>query len=85
MPPRNTFCEAYLGAYQRYSGAIIVGIDANGVWICPFSSTNSLLVSLGSKYGERWRNLGIFVAFIYFDVTVTFLLYLLVRSQTRES
>jgi ABC-type multidrug transport system permease subunit len=53
--------------------------------VCPLSSTNSFLGSFGSKYEERWCNLGIFVAFICLNVTGTCVLYWLARfPRTRK-
>lgn len=84
-PPHNTSCAAYLGAYQNYTGATITGMDADGACgICPLGSTNSYLESIGSRYEQRWRNLGIFVAFICFNVAGTFLLYWLARVPKRK-
>jgi ATP-binding cassette subfamily G (WHITE) protein 2 (PDR) len=79
-PPDNTSCESYLAPFREYTGASIISTNVNGACgVCSLGTTDSFLDSIGSRYRDRWRNLGIFVAFIVVNVVLTFALYWLAR------
>ncbi|CAI5758794.1 unnamed protein product [Candida verbasci] len=79
QPPSGTSCEDYLGQYIKTAG----GYFENGVngscQFCQMSGTNAFLDSVNAVYSERWRNWGIFIAFIAINIVGTVILYWLAR------
>lgn len=84
-PPYNTSCESYLTPFREYTGASIISTDGDeGCSVCPLGTTDDFLDSIGSRYEDRWRNLGIFVVFIVLNVVGTFALYWLARVPKKR-
>jgi ATP-binding cassette subfamily G (WHITE) protein 2 (PDR) len=82
-PPRKS-CAEYLDAYASSTGAQVIDLGKDQCGICPLSSTNAYLDSIGVVYSERWRNFGIFVVFVVLNVAGTFLLYWIARVAKRQ-
>ena len=82
-PPSGQTCGEYLAAYLQ-GGAPGRLLDPNATSrceYCPFSSSNQFLAGIGASWGDRWRNLGLMWVYIAFNVTMTFVLYYLVRVR----
>jgi ATP-binding cassette subfamily G (WHITE) protein 2 (PDR) len=77
-PPEKS-CAEYLNAYASSTGAQVIDLHEDQCGICPLSSTNAYLDSIGVVYSERWQNFGIFVVFVVFNVAGAFLLYWIAR------
>ncbi|KAL8673294.1 MAG: hypothetical protein Q9168_002292 [Polycauliona sp. 1 TL-2023] len=81
-PPPLTDCSQYLGPYIQASGGYLTSESLNSTIECVFctgSDTNVFLASVSAVYGDRWRNLGIFVVYIGFNVAGAVGLYWLAR------
>ena len=75
-PASGQSCSAYLADYINEMGGRLLNADATEeCQYCPVSSTDSLLVSLGVNYGDRWRNLGITLVYSVVNVAGALLLY----------
>lgn len=80
VPQAGKTCAEYLGPYMEKAGGYIT--DPNATDICEFCTikeTNVFLASLGSYYSQRWRNIGIFIAYIFINIGGTIFFYWLAR------
>ncbi|KAI0356868.1 pleiotropic drug resistance ABC transporter [Trametes cingulata] len=70
QPPSGQTCSQYMGNYISFAGGYITNPDAtSGCQYCSFSSTDGFLgTSFNIFYSNHWRDLGIFVAFICFNI-----------------
>ena len=71
-PPSNQSCQQYMGPYISAAGGYLTNPDAtSGCQYCTFSTTDAFLESsFNIFYSHHWRNLGIFAAFICFNVSI---------------
>jgi ATP-binding cassette subfamily G (WHITE) protein 2 (PDR) len=86
MPPLGQTCDSYLQPYVEAAGGYFLSNDDGSCSFCQMRSTNTFLESVNALYSERWRNFGIFVAFIAINIVGTVLFYWLARvpKGTRE-
>ena len=87
IPPAGMSCGEYLDPYLKAAGTGYL-LDSNNTEmckVCSVSSTNAFLASVSSKYSRRWRNYGIFLAYIFFDYACTILVYWLARVPKKSS
>ncbi|KAH6658751.1 ABC-2 type transporter-domain-containing protein [Truncatella angustata] len=80
VPPSGQTCGEYLGAYMSAAGGYVV--DSNATESCSFCSiaeTNVFLTSISSSYANRWRDFGIGMVYIAFNIAAALFLYWLVR------
>ncbi|KAF2756238.1 hypothetical protein EJ05DRAFT_518928 [Pseudovirgaria hyperparasitica] len=82
LPARNT-CGEYLQAYIATAGGYVVDPSATAsCFYCSVASSDAVLYALGFKYDERWRNVGLMLAYIVFNVAgIAFLFWLKVRRS----
>ena len=80
VPPLGQSCESYMSTYISTAGGYL-GANTNTTmcYFCPISLTNTYLASVNSYFSERWRNYGIFAAFIVINVILTIFFYWLAR------
>ncbi|KAL8651741.1 MAG: hypothetical protein Q9226_004578 [Calogaya cf. arnoldii] len=79
-PPLN--CSAYLGPYIASFGGYLTPESVNSTIECVFcagSDTNVFLRGVSAEYGDRWRNLGVFVVYAVFNVGAAVGFYWLAR------
>lgn len=82
--PSDQSCGQYLAAYLREAGGRILNPDAVGMCeFCPIAETNDVLAAVGTFYGERWRNVGLMLAYVAFNVAGAFVLHWLGRERNR--
>ncbi|TFK72093.1 pleiotropic drug resistance ABC transporter [Pluteus cervinus] len=69
-PPPNTTCSSYLTPFLSYSDGYLTNPNATeGCQFCGISSTDKLLKDHWNiNYDNRWRNVGIMVWFVVFDI-----------------
>ncbi|KEY68896.1 hypothetical protein S7711_03828 [Stachybotrys chartarum IBT 7711] len=80
IPPGNQTCGEYLNDYISVAGGYLLSEDSTSeCQFCPLSSTDEYLSSLGLSYDNRWRDYGIGMAFIVFNIGAALALYWLVR------
>lgn len=78
--PLNGTCQQYMEPYIALAGGYLVQPNATDVCqYCTISDTNIFLQSVGSYYGDRWRNFGILWAFVIFNIFGALSLYWIVR------
>ncbi|CDO77419.1 hypothetical protein BN946_scf184857.g26 [Trametes cinnabarina] len=70
QPPSGQSCAQYMEPYIAMAGGYLTNPDASsGCQYCEFSTTDGFLgTSFNIFYSHHWRDLGIFVAFICFNV-----------------
>lgn len=85
-PPSGMTCQEYLDPYfsMAQTGYVENGSATTNCQICTMSDTNTFLASIDSYYDERWKNLGIFIAFIAFNYAMTYFLYWLARVPKKK-
>ena len=69
-PPSGMTCGDYMKGYMSFAGGYLV--DASASTTCQFCSTRTtdefLAGNFNIRYSDRWWHLGIFVAYIVFNV-----------------
>ena len=86
QPPLGQTCDNFLGPYAQAAGGYFLDNSDGSCSFCQMRSTNSFLTSVNAIYSERWRNFGIFVAFIAINICLTVFFYWWARvpKGTRE-
>ncbi|KAG9253600.1 ABC-2 type transporter-domain-containing protein [Emericellopsis atlantica] len=82
FPPNGLSCYEYLyeGGYVPQMGGNL--LNPNGTSscdFCPLGSTNEFLARISSSYDNRWRDFGIGMVYIVFNIGASLALYWLVR------
>ncbi|CAI4212456.1 unnamed protein product, partial [Parascedosporium putredinis] len=73
-------CGEYLQNYTAIAGGYVLNEDATSDCnFCQIRDTNVFLSSISSNYDNRWRDWGIGMAFIVFNIAASLALYWLVR------
>ncbi|KAI5909459.1 Multidrug resistance protein CDR1 [Candida parapsilosis] len=77
VPPKGKSCSEYMQPYMSKAGGYL--LETNGCQFCKLSSTNQYLQSINAIYSQRWRNLGLVIAFVFINVFLSAFLYWLAR------
>lgn len=73
-------CGEYLKDYTTMFGGYVNNPDANtSCELCTASNTNTFLAAVNIYYKDRWRNFGIMMAFVVFNIFAAVGLYWLAR------
>ncbi|UKZ47949.1 ZEB2-regulated ABC transporter 1 [Trichoderma virens] len=83
-PPSGQTCGEYLDKFITAAGGYLQ--DANATTdcsYCPIADTNVFLTSVSSSYSHRWRDFGIGMAYIIFNIAASLFLYWLVRMPKK--
>lgn len=79
-PPAGQTCGEYLSSFADQAGGYLANANATGQCdYCPISSTNSFLANVSISYSNRWRDFGIGMVYIVFNIGASLFLYWLVR------
>ncbi|KAK1597502.1 ABC-2 type transporter-domain-containing protein [Colletotrichum navitas] len=79
-PPNNETCASYMSGYIKASGGYLQNPTAQAdCSFCPIDSTNTFLTSISSHFEHRWRDFGIGMVYIFFNIFAALALYWLVR------
>lgn len=81
-PPANQTCYEYLdlGGFMNAAGGYLENGDAtSNCRYCPIKTTDTFLESLSSNFDNRWRDFGIGMVYIVFNIGASLFLYWLVR------
>lgn len=86
-PPQGQRCDQWFSDYFENGGVGYLTDDASygPCHFCSLAHTNTYLASLKLFYSERWRNFGIFWAYIGFNVFGCILLYWVARVPKSKS
>ncbi|OJT05939.1 Brefeldin A resistance protein [Trametes pubescens] len=84
QPPSGQTCSQYMNPYISAAGGYLTNPDAtNNCGYCSFDSTDAFLgQSFNIFYSNHWRDLGIFVAFIIFNIACIYSFTYLFRVRT---
>ena len=78
--PSGQTCMEYLGPYMKFAGGYLQDENAQtDCSLCSVKETNLILEGLSSRYDERWRNFGLLLVYIAFNVVGAVFIYWLVR------
>lgn len=82
-PPQGMTCEAYLAPYAKAGapGTLQNPLDTTDCRYCALSVADDFLTPAHIIWDERWRNYGIFWAYIIFDIAMAVLLYYFFRVR----
>lgn len=73
-------CGEYMSSYINQTGGYLQDeMSTTSCSYCTISDTNTYLTSLSSEYGDRWRNFGVGMVYIFFNIAASLALYWLVR------
>ncbi|KAI1451361.1 ABC-2 type transporter-domain-containing protein [Annulohypoxylon moriforme] len=81
-PPEGMTCLQYLDPYKNLTGGYIEAGTESRTSDCSFCTTyetNTYLAQANAYYSERWRNFGIFWAYIVFNIFGALFMYWLAR------
>jgi ATP-binding cassette, subfamily G (WHITE), member 2, PDR len=81
-PPAFETCSTYLAPYIKSHGGYLTTDTLNSTTECAFctiSDTNVFLKNASSDYADRWRNLGIFLVYVVFNIVAAVGFYWLAR------
>jgi ATP-binding cassette subfamily G (WHITE) protein 2 (PDR) len=86
-PPSGQTCGEYLNAYLTEAGTgYLLNSDATSdCQLCPMSTTNDFLSAVSLDYDRKWRNAGIFIAYIFINIGFTIFFYWLARVPKKAS
>ncbi|KAL7273145.1 ATP-binding cassette transporter snq2 [Rhizina undulata] len=76
QPPRNQTCGEYAGEWVSTALGKIVNLDdTSDCRYCQFKSGDEYLQTVNIDYNTRWRDLGMFVVFMFTHVALIYFLY----------
>lgn len=79
MAPPGQTCGAYMRDYiKAYGGGLLLN-DTSNCEYCAYTSTNQFLTRISVKYDERWRDFGLSMVFIVFNIFAAVGFYWLAR------
>lgn len=83
LPSGMEDCTTYLAAYLKGAGGYLSDSDPNPntCSLCPISQVDTVLqmLGIGTSKVTSWRNVGILIGYVVFDVALVFGLYYLLR------
>lgn len=83
-PPSGQACGDYLSNFIGAAGGYLQDSNATSdCSYCPIADTNVFLTSVSSSYAHRWRDFGIGMVFIVFNIAASLFLYWLVRMPKK--
>lgn len=84
IPTGNLTCSQYMDPFMSVAGGYLASTVNNTCYFCTLLETNVFLLTIGANFHTRWRDIGVFIGFIVFDVVVCVFLYWLVRVPKRS-
>ncbi|KAI2467417.1 ABC drug exporter AbcA [Annulohypoxylon bovei var. microspora] len=73
-------CGEYLAPFARDAGGQVLNPLASADCLyCPYADVNSILASFGMNTANGWRDVGLMVVYVFFNVLMTFVIYWLAR------
>ncbi len=78
-------CSEYFAAYMNATGGYLQdGSATSDCKYCTMSTTNQFLATIDIKYGDRWRNFGLMIVYIIFNICAAFGLYWFFRVPKKK-
>lgn len=81
VPPEGMSCVQYMTPFMSKAGGYLA--EGPECRYCSARTTDMFLASINADYSKRWRDLGVFMAFIAFNAICTTLFYWLARVPKR--
>ncbi|KAK1984955.1 ABC-2 type transporter-domain-containing protein [Colletotrichum cereale] len=79
-PPGNDTCGSYMSGYINAMGGYLENpTSRTDCRFCSIDNTNTYLASISSSFDNRWRDFGIGMGYIVFNIVAALGLYWLVR------
>ncbi|KAL7421564.1 ATP-binding cassette transporter snq2 [Cryptotrichosporon argae] len=83
-PPAGQTCYEWAGAYAAYAGGYLGNPNAtDSCQYCQYSSGQAFFAGLEISFSNRWRDLGIFIAYVVFNVLVLLVAARFLKWQKR--
>ncbi|RFU81145.1 multidrug resistance cdr1 [Trichoderma arundinaceum] len=83
-PPSGQTCGDYLSSFIDAAGGYLKDSNTTSdCSYCPIADTNVFLASVSSSYSHRWRDFGIGMSYIFFNIAASLFLYWLVRMPKK--
>jgi len=83
-PPSGLSCGDYMQSYMSRAGGYLTNPDATSACkFCSSRTTDQFLVpGFNIEYSHHWRNFGLLMAYILFNISCIYLLTYLFRIRT---
>ncbi|WLF81865.1 ATP-binding cassette transporter snq2 [Lodderomyces elongisporus] len=79
-PPSGQTCAEFAGDFLKRAGGYLQDPNAtSNCGYCQFNNADQYLSTIGVKFSYRWRNVGFFFAYIFFNIIICMALYYLFR------
>jgi ABC-type multidrug transport system permease subunit len=79
-PPANTTCQDYMAKYQELAGGTVLNPDATSACqFCSVADTDVFLQQVSVNYDDKWRNFGLLIVYIAFNIGMAYVFYWLAR------
>ncbi|KZP09293.1 hypothetical protein FIBSPDRAFT_938543 [Athelia psychrophila] len=81
-PPSGQTCVEYAGDWVASSGGYLANPNATSdCGFCQYSNGDQYLEGLDIRYEDRWRDFGIFLAFVFFNAFLAYSLFYFFRVR----
>jgi hypothetical protein len=86
-PPSGLNCSTYMDPFISFAGGYITNPDATaGCLYCPYRTTDEFMSSnFNIQYSHHWRNLGILLGVVVFNVRFFYLHLTLPNTHSTDS
>ncbi|KAI3403095.2 SNQ2 [Candida oxycetoniae] len=85
-PPAGQTCAQFARAFIDRKGGYLSNPSATAnCGYCSFRNADEYLLTIGAKFSYRWRNVGFFFAYIFFNILFCMALYYLLRFSKLTS
>ncbi|GMF05786.1 unnamed protein product [Ambrosiozyma monospora] len=75
-PTEGLTCGEYLeGYFKNAPGYVANPDDYSNCGVCPYAFGDDYMKTVGMSYSHRWRNIGLYCAYIVFNVFAMLTLY----------
>ncbi|EDK47410.1 conserved hypothetical protein [Lodderomyces elongisporus NRRL YB-4239] len=79
-PPSGQTCAEFAGDFLKRAGGYLQDPNATSdCGYCSYTNADEYLLTIGAKFSYRWRNVGFFFAYIFFNIIFCMVLYYLFR------
>ncbi|EDK46748.1 conserved hypothetical protein [Lodderomyces elongisporus NRRL YB-4239] len=79
-PPSGQTCAEFAGDFLKRAGGYLQDPNAtSNCGYCQFNNADQYLSTIGVKFSYRWRNVGFFFTYIFFNIIICMALYYLFR------
>lgn len=82
IPPGQANCQSYAGAFVQSAGGYLLNPDATSdCQYCQYTSGDGYLATLNINASEKWRDFGIFLAFVISNWALVYFFIYTVRIR----